>query len=122
MSNLASVTLHLLTLPLLIPLDGGSLLDWAASANAKTLNLVRGISITLGVIFVIWQAVASRMAMARVIISGLAAGIFIWFVFNVTDVRDRVGRDLESSAAQPRVIAIAHAPAAARPATVTTTF
>ena len=78
-----------------------------------------------GIGFVIFQALASRGAFARIIISGLAAGVFIWIVWNVTDLRDRVDREVRTPAAirlQPdpggggaRVLALAGAPDAAGP-------
>jgi len=45
---------------------------------------------------VIYQAIVSRGAMARVIIAGIAAGIFIWIVFNVTDLQTRVNNEVNA--------------------------
>lgn len=73
---------------------GPGFLDWATNLNASTLSLVRGIAITLGVLFVIIRAVSSRGAMAQIIVAGIAAAIFVWIIFNVTQLRDTVGNDL----------------------------
>ena len=73
----------------LIPLEG--LLDWITQKNAETQNVLLGVAITIGIIFVIWQALLSRGAMARIIIAALAAGIFVWAVWNITSVKDMVG-------------------------------
>lgn len=78
---------------------GGGILDWATSKNTQTQALFRAISITVAIIFVIWQAVASRLAMARIIISIVTAGILIWGVFNVTDIQDRVNNEVNSAPA-----------------------
>lgn len=75
----------------LIPMEG--FLDLISRKNTQTQTLLRGIAITLGVIFVIIQGVSSRGSLARIIVSGLAAGLFIWVVWNVTDVRDKVGAE-----------------------------
>lgn len=79
--------------------DGDGILDWLTSKNTQTQTVLRGIAVTLGIIFVILQAVASRGAMARIIISLIAAGIFIWGVWSVTDIKDRVGNEMDSTAA-----------------------
>ncbi|MDP3893616.1 hypothetical protein [Nocardioides sp.] len=60
-------------------------------------NLFRGFSLVAGIGFVIVQAIISRGAMARIIISGLAAALFIYIVFNVTDLSDRVDNELSSA-------------------------
>lgn len=52
-----------------------------------------------GIGFVLFQAIVSRGAMARIIISGLAAGIFIWIVNNVTTVEDHVDGELNGAPA-----------------------
>jgi len=83
--------------PLAIPMAGGSgtgILDWLTAKNAQTQTLLRAVAVTLGIIFVIIQAVASRGAMARIIISLIAAGIFIWGVWSVTSIKDRVQNEV----------------------------
>lgn len=77
---------------------GDGIINWLTAKNTEVQTLFRAIAITLGVGFVIWQGVASRGAMARIIISIIGAGIFIWGVFNVTDVKDRVGNEVDSFA------------------------
>lgn len=83
---------------------GDGILDWAASKNTQTQTVLRGVAVTLGIIFVILQAVASRGAMARIIISLLAAGIFIWGVWSVTDIKDRVGNEMSPTPAALHVM------------------
>lgn len=87
MSALVTIlTLHTLVLPL----DGTGIIDWLTSKNTSIQVLFRGISITIGIGFVIWQGIKSQGAMSRIIIAGIAAGIFIYIVFQITDIKDRV--------------------------------
>lgn len=86
--------------------SGDGILDWLTAKNGQTQTVLRGIAVTLGVLFVIWQGVSSRGAMARVIIAIVAAGIFIWGVWNVTAIKDRV--DKEVNASGPTVVQLVH--------------
>ncbi len=80
---------------------GEGFLDWGTAKNTQTQALFRGVSITVAIIFVIWQAIASRMAMARIIIAGVTAGILVWVVWNVTNLKDRVDNEVN---AMPAVV------------------
>lgn len=73
------------------------ILDCATTKVEELRVFFRGFSVVAGIGFVIFQALASRGAFARIIISGLAAGVFIWIVWNVTDLRDRVGREIDTT-------------------------
>ena len=83
--------------------DGGGLIGKATDLNTSAQTLARGVAITLGIIFVIWQALASRGAMARIIVSLVAAGVFVWGVFNVTKVKDWVDEDLAAGVVSEQV-------------------
>ena len=83
---------------------GQRILDWVSSKNTQTQTVLRGVAVTLGIIFVIIQAVASRGAMARIIISLIAAGIFIWGVWSVTDIKDRVGNEMSMGPVAVQVV------------------
>lgn len=64
------------------------------SEEAKqTVRIVSGL---VAIAFVVFQAAASRMAMGRIIVSTLAAGVFMWVVVNITEVQDRIGEDLQT--------------------------
>jgi hypothetical protein len=76
---------------------GDGILDWGNGKITEAGGLLRGLSVVVGIGFVIWQAIASRGAMARIVMSGLAAAVFIWIVFNVTALRDRVDNEVNSS-------------------------
>jgi hypothetical protein len=88
----------------------GGILDWGNGKVAQLGTFFRGFSVIGGIGFVIFQALASRGAFSRIIISGLAAAVFIWIVFNVTSLRDKVGKDLQS--APPAIVWIDGSPAA----------
>lgn len=72
-------------------------LGWLSQKTSELGTLFRSFSVIAGIGFVIFQAIRSGGAMARIVISGIAAGIFIWIVFNVTELRDRVGNEVNSA-------------------------
>lgn len=88
---------------------GDGLIDWGNTKVGEVTGLLRGVAGVAGVLFVLWQGIASRGAMARIIVSGLAAGVFLWIVWNVTDLRDRVDNEVN---AVPAVVAQPHTPPA----------
>ena len=75
----------------------GGVIDWLTNKTAALSGLFRSFSVVAGMGFVIWQALASRGAFARIIISGIAAGVFIWIVWNVTSLQDRVGEEVNAA-------------------------
>lgn len=82
------------------PAPGGGdsgILDWLTTKLAATQTLFRTIGITGGMGFVIWQGIVSRGALARIIIAGIAAGIFVWIVWNVTSLQDRVDNEVNGA-------------------------
>lgn len=84
------------------------ILDLLTSKNTAVQTFLRGLAITLGIIFVIYQAVVSRGAIARIVISGLAAALFVWIVFNVTALQARV--DNEVNADGPPTVQLVQGP------------
>ena len=79
------------------PGGGGGLLDWGNGKVAEVGTFFRGLSVVAGIGFVIFQALVSRGAFSRIVVSGLAAAVFIWIVWNVTDLKERVGKDLQAA-------------------------
>lgn len=90
-----------------IPNQDG-ILDWVDNAAARTTSTGRNVAIAAAVIFVIVVMVSSKMAMTKVIVAGLSAGVFIWIVYNVTDIEDRV--DNEVNAHSSAVVQIVQPP------------
>lgn len=80
------------SVPTLIPLEG--VLDWITLKNTQTQTVVRAVAVTIAIIFVVVQAITSRFAMARIIVTGLAAGLFVWIVWNVTTISNTVGEEM----------------------------
>jgi hypothetical protein len=72
----------------------GGLLDWATAKNAQTQTLMRAMAVTLGIVFIFIQGVISRGAMARILIATISAGIFVYAVWNITAIQDRVGNEV----------------------------
>lgn len=78
---------------------GGDVLGWLSGKIAQVGSVLKGFSVVAAIGFVIFQALASRGAFARIVIAGLAAGVFVWIVWNVTNLRDRVGTEVNNGAA-----------------------
>lgn len=75
---------------------GTGILDWLTGKSAEAQSLFRALSITFGIGFIIWQAIISRGALARIVIAALAAGVFVWAVWNVTALKNRVDNEVNS--------------------------
>ncbi|SDU32402.1 hypothetical protein [Jiangella alkaliphila] len=75
------------------------LLDWTSETATSLRGVLQVVAITVAVLFVVYKAVQSKFAIGTIIVSALAAGVFIWIVFNVTSLDDTVGEDLPGSGA-----------------------
>jgi len=93
------------------------ILDWINAKSSELQTVGRGLAVTFGIVFVIYQAIVSRGAMARVIIAGIAAGIFIWIVWNVTALKDRVGQEVNATRAPATASSVNRATSVVDPAT-----
>ena len=94
--------------PTVLAAGGTGLLDWLTNKLTDLQGVFRLLSVVGGMGFVIWQGISSRGAMARIIIAGIAAGIFIWIVWNVTALQNRVNNEVNAERApvtQSQVIA-----------------
>lgn len=83
------------------PLAAGGFIDWGNEKAGQVGSLFRVLASVIAVGFVIWQGVKSHGAMARIIMAGLAAGVFVYLVFNVTSIRDRVGTEIDGMPTSP---------------------
>lgn len=79
--------------------ENDGLIDLLSAKVEEVRGLLRLFGAVAGMGFVIWQALASRGALARIIVSGLAAGCFVWIVWNVTELEDRVDNEVNSAPA-----------------------
>ena len=108
MSTLLNLTTAVSADPMVVAAGGTGLLDWLTNKLTDLQGVFRLLSVVGGMGFVIWQGISSRGAMARIIISGIAAGIFIWIVWNVTALQTRVNNEVNAVRApvtQSQVIA-----------------
>ncbi|MDN5798171.1 MAG: hypothetical protein L0H79_20825 [Intrasporangium sp.] len=93
--------------PMAVPAAAGGtgILDWLTNKLTDLQAVFRLLSVVGGMGFVIWQGIQSRGAMARIIIAGIAAGIFIWIVWNVTKLQARVGSEVNASGTYSQLVA-----------------
>ncbi len=82
--------------PMVVAAGGTGLLDWLTDKLTDLQGVFRLLSVVGGMGFVIWQGISSRGAMARIIIAGIAAGVFIWIVWNVTALQNRVNEEVNA--------------------------
>ncbi|PSL01372.1 hypothetical protein CLV30_114102 [Haloactinopolyspora alba] len=73
------------------------ILDWTSDTATSLRTVLRVVAITVAVLFVVFKAVQSKFAIGTIVVSALAAGVFIWIVYNVTSLRDTVGEDMPGS-------------------------
>jgi hypothetical protein len=77
----------------------GGIIDLLSNKATALNGLFRLVSVVFGAGFVMWHGVVSRGAVARILIAGVAAGFFVWLVWNVTDVKNRVQNEVNSAPA-----------------------
>ncbi|SDT40410.1 hypothetical protein SAMN04515669_3903 [Jiangella sp. DSM 45060] len=70
------------------------ILDWATTTAVDLQPVLRTVAVTVAIVFVIYKAVHSKFSLGTIIVSALAAGIFVWLVFNVDQLSDTIGEDL----------------------------
>ena len=78
-------------------LAAGGLIDWVEEKSNSAQSALRVFASLGGIIFVIIQAFSSRGSMGRIIVSGIAAGVFVFIIFNVTSLGDRVKQEVNSA-------------------------
>lgn len=112
MSTLLTLTTAVSADPMVVAAGGTGLLDWLTNKLTDLQGVFRLLSVVGGMGFVIWQGISSRGAMARIIIAGIAAGVFIWIVWNVTALQNRVNNEVNADRApvtQSQVLATSSA-------------
>lgn len=69
-----------------------------ATEKLDALNvLMRAAAVVVAVVFIIYRAIATKGAMAAILIAVACGAIFIYGVWNVTDLQDRVGTEINSA-------------------------
>ena len=93
----------------------GGVLDFVSVKANEAIVVLRVLSIVFAMGFILWRGIASRGAAAPIVISTLCAAFFIWAVWNVTAVKDRVNTEVNSGAVfDDRGVALPAAPPDAR--------
>lgn len=70
------------------------MLDWASQTAVDLRPVLQTVALTVAVVFVIYKAVQSKFSFGTIVVSALAAGLFVWAVYNVTSIRDTIAEDL----------------------------
>lgn len=70
------------------------LIDWAEQTAVDIRPILQTVALTVAVLFVIYKAVHSKFSFGTIVVSALAAGVFVWAVFNVDSLSDTIGEDL----------------------------
>lgn len=84
-------------------LAGSGLIDTATEKLNDIGALAKVFTSVAAVIFVIYQAIQSRGAMARVVVAGFAAAVFMWLVWNVEALQGRVDNEINASASSSQL-------------------
>lgn len=79
--------------------QAGGIFDWITTKNTQALTAIRAVAVTIAVIFVVWAAISSRGSFVKILMAGIAAGVMLYIIFNVTDIQDRVGNEVNSASA-----------------------
>ena len=74
-------------------------LDLASEKLDALMVMLRAFAVVVAVIFIIYRAIATKGAMAAILIAVACGAIFIYGVWNVTDLQDRVGNEVNSAPA-----------------------
>lgn len=77
------------------------LLDWASTTAGDLQPVLRTVAVTVAIVFVIYKAVQSKFSLGTIVVTALAAGIFVWLVFNVEQLTDTIGEDLPGGSSAP---------------------
>lgn len=74
------------------------ILPWIDRKGGEVQDTARVVASVVALGFMILTAIKSRGAVAAIAASGLVAGMFLWFVFNITAVKDRVEDEVNDQA------------------------
>ena len=69
--------------------------------NENAINTIRTVAVTAAVIGVLTAFFTSKFSLTKTIMAALVAALMLYGVFNVTDLRDQVGEDLDSATSVP---------------------
>lgn len=78
---------------------GVGIIDGLTGFMTDVQNLAKVAVWTLGILFFIWQSWLAKGAMARVVMAGVAAAVFVYFGLNMASNVDRVDNEINGNAA-----------------------
>lgn len=79
-----------------VPMQDG-IVDWVSAKNSSAQIMFRGLALTVAIIFVLYKAISSKLSLGTILVSGITAGVLVWLVFNVTEIEDRVGNEVDAA-------------------------
>lgn len=88
-------TLHLIAE--LVPMASSGIFDLLTEKLGDLRSLIL---LTAGVMaagFVLWHGIISRGNLSRILVAGIAAAVLGYLVFNVMDLKDRVGNEIDET-------------------------
>lgn len=71
--------------------------DLITALLTNTKNVVILTAGVAALVFILWHAITSKGTMTRIIMAGLAAGVFLFLVNNINDVKDRVDNEVNTN-------------------------
>lgn len=100
---------------------GEDIFDIGNRLASESRTLLLAVVGVVAVLYIIWKAIESRMAVAAIAVALLGAGLLVWGVYNVVFLRDRTGETVQQDSAPapsvsliPTVTAGSGSPAAER--------
>lgn len=81
----------------LAPMASSGIFDLLNEKLGDLRSLILVAAVVAGSGFVLWQAITSRGNLARIVVSGIGAAVLIYLVYNVTDLKDRVGNEIDNN-------------------------
>jgi hypothetical protein len=85
--------------PMVVQAAADGVFDLATEKVDSLMVLLRALAVVVAVIFIIYRAVATKGAMAAILIAVACGALFIYGVWNVTDLQGRVGNEINGAPA-----------------------
>src|SRR4051794_5301522 len=96
--------------PMVVQAAADGVFDWAGEKVDALMTLLRAVAVVVAVLFIIYRAIATKGAMSAIVIAIGCGAIFIYGVWNVTDLQGRVGNEVNSAPASNSQLAASTKP------------
>lgn len=83
--------------PMVVQAASEGVFDLATEKVDALMVLLRAFAVVVAVIFIIYRAIATKGAMAAIVIAAAAGALFVYAVWNVTDLQGRVSNEINSA-------------------------